>query len=216
MDYDQEKIEERYDSLPEDLKAAISSVEIGQLVANIADKNGLMLDQAAELMNEVAMVMLGVTPSDSFTSTIAKKIGMENRVADTIAGEVNEKIFDKIRQSLQKIQKEHIEQEQAELNVNNGSTATTTPSTTSINRVYPSREEILQGIEDPQKTSSAPVNILNIKKEIDIADHMLSGTVTQPPTPPQTVQPQTVQPKPVPKQESEPQPPRTDPYREQI
>ncbi len=105
-----EQLEAKINSLPKELRDAISSVEIGQLVAQIGDEEGLMLDQSADLMDETGLVMLGITPSGNFASTLAKKLGIKNDKAEVISRKINDKVFNKIRASLQQIQEKEAAQ----------------------------------------------------------------------------------------------------------
>jgi hypothetical protein len=113
MDYTQEQIEAKLNSLPKDLRDAIASVEIGALVASIGDEEGLMLDQAADLMDEVGYVMLGLTRTSDFVRTLVRKLEIKESKASMIATKINDKIFNKIRASLESIQ----EKEQTETKI---------------------------------------------------------------------------------------------------
>ncbi len=104
MEYSQEKIDQRLNELPSDLREAIESVEIGNLVAQIGESNGLMLDQVAELMDQTTMIMLGLVKSDDFTKNLSSTLEIDYRTAENISKEINSKIFNKIRASIQKIQ----------------------------------------------------------------------------------------------------------------
>ncbi|MEK7095576.1 MAG: hypothetical protein AAB917_02865, partial [Patescibacteria group bacterium] len=104
MENDQKILDQKYDSLPQDLKEAIASVEIGKLIADIGEEQGLMLDQSADLIEEAGLVMLGITPTQFFTKKIQKRLGIDEKKANLISTQINEKVFNKIRASLQKIQ----------------------------------------------------------------------------------------------------------------
>lgn len=112
MDFSQEQINKRYDSLPADLKAAIDSVEVGNIVAEIGYKNDLMLDQTAELMNQAAMVMLGIISPRKFSSNLVEFVEIDEKLANKISSEINDKVFNKIRFSLQKLQEQQEREEQ--------------------------------------------------------------------------------------------------------
>ena len=105
MEQDQAQFEERFNSLPQDLKDAISSVEIGQLVAKIGEEEGLLLDQSAALMDQTGLVMLGITPAVRFVPTLVRELGINAKKAQMISTKINDKIFNKIRASLQQIQR---------------------------------------------------------------------------------------------------------------
>lgn len=115
MNFTQEQLDTKYKTLPQDLKEAIDSVEIGNLIAEIGNNNGLLLDKTAELMDQTALVMLGIITSKEFEKNLVKKLQIDDRIATSIASEINDKVFGKIRSSLQKIQSETPEQTESEI-----------------------------------------------------------------------------------------------------
>lgn len=104
MNFTQKQIEERYNSLPQDLRLAMDSVEVGSLVADIGDKNGLLLDQTADLMDQTSFVILGLISPARFSSSLPSILNIDSRKASNISTDINNRIFSKIRSSLQNIQ----------------------------------------------------------------------------------------------------------------
>ncbi len=102
----QQQIQDRIKSLPQDLQDAISSVEIGSMVAKIGDEEGLLIDQCADLMDQTAMVMIGLTPSKRFAQTLVEELGIPQGKADVLTAKINSIVLAKIRESLQRIQQE--------------------------------------------------------------------------------------------------------------
>ncbi len=166
MEQDQQKLENRFNSLPQELKDAISSVEIGELVAKIGDEEGLMLDQSADLMDETGLVMLGITPTEQFVSTLIKKLGIDDKKARMISVKINDKIFNKIRTSIQQIQ----EKNQAENNIKITATPVTPlpkpPSPPPASPPITPLEKVGNFTIEMRSPSTSPLyNDSNLKKE---------------------------------------------------
>jgi hypothetical protein len=104
MPYSKEQIQERYNKLPADIKQAIDSVDTTNAVVDIGEKHDLMYDQISELVDEVGLTMIGITPEAMFVNNIARRIQVDMGKAMLIAKDINKEIFDKIRDSLKKIE----------------------------------------------------------------------------------------------------------------
>jgi hypothetical protein len=104
MDYDYKTLEEKYKSLPEDIQLAMASTDVSKTIMEIAQKHGLFIDQADELSDEVSYVMLGLKKSKDFIKTISKVLEIDEKRAIEIAQDINKEIFDKMRDSLKKIE----------------------------------------------------------------------------------------------------------------
>ena len=89
--------------LPSDLKTAIYSADSSTAIENISKKYGLHIDQMGKLAEETGLVMLGVTHPKDFISNLAGRLGVDQLTAKSIARDVNEQIFKKVRESLMKI-----------------------------------------------------------------------------------------------------------------
>jgi len=68
-----------------------------------------LYDQISELVDEVGLVMTGLTPSARFVTNVARRTKIDMGKAMLIAQDINKEVFDKMRQSLQKIEAEHEE-----------------------------------------------------------------------------------------------------------
>jgi ribosomal protein L12E/L44/L45/RPP1/RPP2 len=90
-------------SLPEDVKEAINSVDSLDVILGIEKKYKLHFDQTGQLSDEILMLTIGITPPQQFISNIQKRMGVSKEVAQEIGAEVNEKIFKPIRDSLKQI-----------------------------------------------------------------------------------------------------------------
>ena len=114
QNYTDQQISQMYDSLPEDLKDSIFSVDTTSVVNEIGRKYGLAIDKIGDLANETGMVMLGVTHPNEFIGNLADRLDVDKEKARAIAQEINEQIFKKVRESLRKIHniREGAEEEQ--------------------------------------------------------------------------------------------------------
>src|SRR3989338_2897850 len=83
--------------LPSDLKTAIYSADSSTAIENISKKYGLNIDQMGKLAEETGLVMLGVTHPKDFISNLAGRLGVDQLTAKSIARDVNEQIFKKVR-----------------------------------------------------------------------------------------------------------------------
>lgn len=104
MQYTQEQLDDRYNSLPIDIKKSIDSIEVGALVADIGDRNGLYLDQQVDLMDRVTLVMLGIASPARLSRDLVSELDIDMTTANNISTEINDKVFKEIRFSLQKLQ----------------------------------------------------------------------------------------------------------------
>jgi hypothetical protein len=104
MPYTKEQIQSRYDKLPADIKQAIDSVDTTNTVVDIGQKYDLMYDQISELVDEVGLTMIGITPEAVFVNNIARRMQVDMGKAMLIAKDINKEIFDKMRDSLKKIE----------------------------------------------------------------------------------------------------------------
>ena len=101
--FTEEQIAKMYDNLPEDLKDAIFGLEMNEIVEKIGRENHLNIEQIGDLANETGMVMLGVTHPNEFIGNLADRLEVDKEKARAIAGEINEQVFKKVRESLRKI-----------------------------------------------------------------------------------------------------------------
>lgn len=103
MEITQEKIKEKFESLPEDVKQAISSIETTNIIIGIGDENKIQIDEIGELVDETGLVMLGFTKPNDFVGNVRSRLNISNDLAEKIAKEINDKVLLRIRESLKKI-----------------------------------------------------------------------------------------------------------------
>ncbi len=145
MNYTEEQILERYRSLPEDIKDAIDSVELLDLVESVGKKFKLHVDQQGELSNEIGLLLFGITKPEVFLEEIIKRVNLTPEVAGEIAKELNTKIFFPIRASLEKL--------------NNGGVASYRPEqATKVENFSPAGNVSRANIQTPQIPLPVPDN----------------------------------------------------------
>jgi hypothetical protein len=110
--YTPEQIQKRFESLPEDVKEAISSIDTTNTILEIGRSNSIQIDELGELVDETGLVMLGFTKPSDFVSNIESRLGVSKEIAEKLVKEINEKILLKIRESLKKITEEKKEIEE--------------------------------------------------------------------------------------------------------
>jgi len=103
MDVTYQQIEEKYKSLPSDVKEVITMPIIADRLDQIGLKNGLSMSRQNELIDETGLVMLGFTHPNDFISRLVEKLEIRRDMARDIAAAVNEEVFKPIKESLQKI-----------------------------------------------------------------------------------------------------------------
>ncbi|MEK7614155.1 MAG: hypothetical protein AAB428_00610 [Patescibacteria group bacterium] len=97
------EVEEKYKTLPEDVRKAITSVEVSAKITGLAEKYRLHIDKADELSDETGLVMLGLTHPRDYLNNLKKRLEIPEDLAREIVADINNQIFLPIRQSLKKI-----------------------------------------------------------------------------------------------------------------
>lgn len=107
--YTQQQLEERYDSLPENLKEALLSVDIANKMFEIGKKHTLTIEETGYVAEETGLVVLGLEKPQNLIANIQKRLNSEEDEAGEIAHDINEKIFFPIREALKKAHNIEIE-----------------------------------------------------------------------------------------------------------
>lgn len=102
-EFTSKQLQERYRSLPEDLKDAIFSEDVTEHILSVGKEYHLSVDQTGELADETGLVFLGITRPETYISNIARRLGIERNLAAKIGGAINERIFRPVRESLKKV-----------------------------------------------------------------------------------------------------------------
>ena len=97
------QLREKYLKLPPDLKDALFSEQVTDAIGAIGKKYSLLIDKVGILADETGAVMLGVTHPKDFIANLSQKLGVDRETARKIAEDINQQIFQKVRESLRKI-----------------------------------------------------------------------------------------------------------------
>lgn len=97
----QQQIQKRMDELPEDVRQAIQSAELGKKLQEIGNKHQLHIDQVGTLSDETVLVLLGFSDPGEFVGTLTEGLHIPSQEAEKIAGDVTEQVFLPIRESMQ-------------------------------------------------------------------------------------------------------------------
>lgn len=164
MTYTSEQIQEKFRELPIDLQKTITSMHSAEAIQVIGKSNGLLIDKMGILGYETGLALIGLTPLSDFPKIIAEKLSIPFEKAVKITEEINTEIFLKIRELMQKKQREEDSEETSDTDVPDPITTKTVEGgawTDTNTEKMPSRESVLAGIEDPKSISNPqPVNAL--------------------------------------------------------
>ncbi len=137
-------LEEKYRSIPDNVREAISSTEVNEKLQNIVNKYRLQFDEGEELTKEIGYVMLGLKSSDSFVKNIQRVTELDRETAEKIAEDVNNIILKDIKDSLRSAtQKQEVSEED------------------DFDEIEQERlrDELLQEIEKPKESINIPPEI---------------------------------------------------------
>ena len=159
MDYPSQQLEEKYRSLPEDLKEVLAEVKTAETIYNIGQKNNLHVDQIGELADEVGLVMLGLTKTEEFISHLKNRLQLDQATAEQITREVNGQIFLPIRESLIKLHPTNEASEAFEAKEADSGGVQTFPTTqieasAATEGELPDKDKLLSEIENSNQTET--------------------------------------------------------------
>jgi hypothetical protein len=98
-----EEIQKKLDSLPQDIKNFLYSLDFDVLIQQISAKNRLHIDQMAMLAAETNEVMTGFAEPKDFIPNLMQTLQIDQPKAEALARDVNDQIFVKIRESMRKV-----------------------------------------------------------------------------------------------------------------
>ncbi len=176
MDYTNQQLEQMLESLPEDVKGVLFGFNTGSKIRNIGAKYSLHIDKLSILVDETNLVMFGLTKPNDFSQIIQSKLNITKDVAELIVHDINEQIFESIRESLKKIHNteelveiKHSDLPEGSLQQESGVQITLEPidktilkesgieivdnETTAVVNENLNRESVLNDIENPTKAT---------------------------------------------------------------
>lgn len=95
-----EEIEDRFNSLPEDIQEAIDGIGTAKAIYQIGQTHRLHFDQIQDLSASIGYLMLGFTKPPDFINDLTHNAEIPPSTATLIAKEVNEKILRPIKDRL--------------------------------------------------------------------------------------------------------------------
>jgi len=138
-------LNQQFETLPKELQAAISAVDLPEKLQQIIKNNKVMIDKAEGVQMETLMVLLGLEPVDDYMGNLVKNVGLEKTVALNVAHDADELIFKQVRNNLKEISQKIIMED---VNM---------PDKAGSNE----KENVLAGIENPSsiKTVEGSVSV---------------------------------------------------------
>lgn len=181
-------LEAKFKQLPRDIQVALTSTEVTADMKKIASDNGLLLDQASVLFDLVSYVLLGLVPSGQFVKTFSKEAKVDAKVATAIAQTINEKVFSKIRASIQKIEsnRSEISEQESESRRQNitaletaGGFSVVKEKSQPVNVTGEDRPKILAGLENPAPVKEVRAGKLAEENYTEpLVDQLLNASTT--------------------------------------
>jgi hypothetical protein len=219
--YSPEETAKKFEALPQAIKDLLYSFEMISIITKVGEKNGLHVDQMDALNTETAYVMMGLTETKDFPEIIAEDLGIDQTKAGTIASDINEMLFSKVRAAMQN-PSAVAASNAAALPIQKPSLADVLPKTTPASVPVPMSASVAPISTPVPATPVTPVAPLvpEIKIDMHPADIVLTKkTVAMPPAPASSPMPaayaaqKTVDTKAVP---PNPTDYKADPYREPV
>jgi hypothetical protein len=94
------EVQTRFQLLPQDLRAAIFSVDTADAIQAISRKYKLTIEAMGQLADEVGYLMLGFAKPENFIGNLQKRLGIDFETARGITEDLNIQIFARVRNSL--------------------------------------------------------------------------------------------------------------------
>lgn len=99
----EDQVEARLETLPENLRDALFSIEITNLGESIGLSNGLKDGDIPSLAEVIAWVLMGFTHPSNAAQAIEEHVGADSEKARIIGQEIDQKIFSRYKTDLEKI-----------------------------------------------------------------------------------------------------------------
>jgi hypothetical protein len=100
MKYSREEIRKVYKSMPDVVKDVLGSIENAEVMETIGKKHNLHIDQQGALVDEITLLILGMTKIGDFPNALSAELHVPDNVAQKITADVNAQIFHPLREQL--------------------------------------------------------------------------------------------------------------------
>jgi len=177
-----EQIQNRFEQLPKEIQDAITSAEVHDSIISIARKNSLHIDQEGDLVDQVGLVMLGLSPSKDFVKNLSTNSGVDTATAVAIASDINSEIFGKIKKSMREIEEkvESSTNQQAVSDLEQVGDFAIEPQTDAGDHGtghIESRARLINDIENPPAVEINAPDATQHNNTEPFVDHLLAGPV---------------------------------------
>ena len=108
--YPKEKLQEIYESIPQDLKEALFSQETANSIHEACTKNSVGEEKIPEVAKHTGYVLMGLLPPDELEKTLEFKVGLTNEQAKNINQEITRFVFFPLRAILETLYKTEVSQ----------------------------------------------------------------------------------------------------------
>jgi hypothetical protein len=103
MRYTTEQIHRSLKKLSPETKKIVGSLELSDLIKNLMEKHNLRVDEAGILGDEINFVLVGLSPASELVNNLSSQLKLPEKTVLSIATDVNEQLFKKIRESFKKL-----------------------------------------------------------------------------------------------------------------
>ncbi len=94
--YTEQELKEKYQRLPEEIKEAMFSDDLGKAMKDLAVKYGIDIDTIEEIESSARMVMFGLIHLDDFAAFLSRDLKIDIGVASKMTHEIAREVFAKI------------------------------------------------------------------------------------------------------------------------
>ena len=179
-----EQIQSKFDTLPKELQAAVTSPEVNRTIRTIGEKHGLLIDQIGELVDMIGLIMLGLMPSKDFVRSFCSESGADNKTAEAIVSDINTEIFRKIRSAVQAVEKDFAADSKRADTISTLETAggfsIEPEKSEAIGIITMDRNAILSGLENPQPSTETIAPKAEAEKEPMYTDPLIDQLLSSP------------------------------------
>lgn len=156
------ELKTRFELLPTELQQVILSSDYQMKLFEVAKKHKLTYEKLGQLELETTMVILGMTPPDEYKAEVAEQMNLSGADLDNVVMEINEQVFQPIREKLMGIYSEEEVKKGEEF-----AQVTTNPN--AVVEKTPIQKSPAQAPLSMAGVPTSTTNIENTKQEIPVA-----------------------------------------------
>ncbi|MFC1629843.1 hypothetical protein ACFL11_01340 [Patescibacteria group bacterium] len=103
--YTPKEIDKTLQSLPDELKEAIFSMETADIIWQACEKQKIMDDRMTKTAEHTGHVLMGLIPPEDFQDVLEREVKIKKDTAKKIAHEINRFVFYPVKNSLAELHK---------------------------------------------------------------------------------------------------------------